>query len=170
MKVGIHAETGLSAIVDWKLGDLRAAGVTFWGYGGSVCHPTHQVQPFVEDAGGAVDVAFVYTPSDPRNAATPASEWSADNSSWGPLPVGVRVTGSKWALVKDRLEACLDSIDLAQYVVARGDSAGRRAPDYIRSRVDKGCFVRDPDPALEPRPVPVVLRGWLVAPWAVFLR
>ena len=52
MKGGPHAGSGWRDIVDWKIGDLQAAGVTFWGYGGSVCHPTRQVQPFAAASSG----------------------------------------------------------------------------------------------------------------------
>ncbi len=170
MKGGPHAGSGWDAIVDWKIGDLRAAGITFWGYGGSVCHPTRQVQPFADAAGGRVEVAMIPTGSDPGNPATVAQEWSADGQQWNPLPEGVRVTGSKWALVMDQLSACEDSIDLGRYTVAVGASTGRLAADYLRARVDKGCFrlTATDEPAAQP--VPVVLHGRLAAPWAVFLR
>lgn len=169
MKGGPHAGSGWADIVDWKVKDLRVAGIAFRGYGGSVCHPTRQVQPFATAAAGEVAVAMIPTGSDPGNLPTVASEWSVDGARWEPLPAGVRVTGSKWALVMDELEPCSVSIDLDEYAVAVGASAGRRASEYLRARVDKGCLTRTM-PVDSSRPVPVVLRGRLTAPWAVFLR
>lgn len=170
MKGGPHAGVEWTGIVEWKIADLRAAGITFWGYGGSICHPTRQVQPFARGANGNVEVAMVPTGSDPGNAPTEAREWSADGFTWGPLPSGVRVTGSKWALVMDELAPCTDSIDLSGYTVAVGAQSGRPATQYLRHRVDKGCFSRAAQPGPPAPPLPVVLRGHLSAPWAVFLR
>ena len=39
MRVGWHAESSWPEIVDWKQRDVADAGVTLWGYGGSVGHP-----------------------------------------------------------------------------------------------------------------------------------
>jgi hypothetical protein len=169
MKGGPHAGAAWGAIVEWKIADLRAAGFTLWGYGGSVCHPIRQVQPFAEAAGNDVAVAMLPTTSDPGNASTEATEMSVDGQDWEPLPAGIRVTGSKWALVLGDLEPCEDTIDLARYEVAVGDKAGTPASAYLRHRVDKGCFRRTAIAApADPRPV--TLRGTLVKPWAVFLR
>lgn len=48
MKVGTHANEGLEAIIARKQREIEEAGVAFWGYGGSTCHPTTMVQPFAE--------------------------------------------------------------------------------------------------------------------------
>jgi hypothetical protein len=170
MKGGPHAESGWDEIVAWKIADLRAAGVTFWGYNGTLCHPVRQVQPFAAAAGGEVAVAMVPTGSDPGIPAWWAREWSVDGVGWSPLPDGVRVSGSKHALVLDRLEPCDDMIDLAAYRVAVGPMTGRPANDYLRHRVDKGCFSRSMDTGTAARLMRVVLRGRLARPWAVFLR
>jgi hypothetical protein len=171
MKGGPHAGSGWGDIVNWKVGDLLTAGVTFWGYGGSVCHPTRQVQPFAQQASVAVEVAMIPTGSDPGNPPTVSTEWSRDGATWEPLPSGVRVTGSKWALVLDSLELCDEKIDLAEYAVAVGAMAGRSATDYLRHRVDKGCFTRARVSSDgRKHELPVVLRGRLTEPWAVFLR
>ena len=46
MKVGTHANEPLDQILDRKLKEIDEAGVAFWGYGGSTCHPVTTVQPF----------------------------------------------------------------------------------------------------------------------------
>jgi hypothetical protein len=56
MKVGVHMGEPWEAIIDRKLAEEQAAGVAYWGYGGSVCHPITQVQPFAMH-GGRVGLA-----------------------------------------------------------------------------------------------------------------
>lgn len=168
MKGGPHAGASWSAIVDWKRADLARAGVTLWGYGGTVCHPLTQVQPFAR-AHRLVEVGMIPTTSDPGNVATIAEAMSRDGTTWDPLPSGITVTGSAHALVLDRLEPCEETIDLGRYVVAIGPKAGTPASAYIRSRVDKACLrLADSSGPVDLRPV--TLRGRLAEPWAVLLR
>lgn len=170
MKAGTHAGLGFGDIAKWKIADLRATGVTFWGYRGTLCHPTRQVQPFAAAADGEIEVAMIPTRSDPGNPALPATAWSADKTIWEPLPDGITVTGSTHALVLSALEHCEDTLDLAMYRVGIGPSAGRPAPDYLRHRIDKACLTQTTPTGPLSHSVPVVLRGRLTAPWAVFLR
>jgi hypothetical protein len=72
MKGGVHASEGWEEIVERKRGEERSAGVILWGYGGTVCHPMTQVQPFAEDAEGAVAVLMIRTPR-PRRWCGPSS-------------------------------------------------------------------------------------------------
>ena len=46
MKVGNHAGENFDAILARKNREREQAGCIFWGYGGTVCHPLMQVQPF----------------------------------------------------------------------------------------------------------------------------
>ena len=169
MKAGPHAGSGWQEIVEWKMGDLLRADVTLWGYGGSLCDPLRQVQPFALEVGTSIEVAMLPTTSNPENAPTVASEMSVDKVKWEPLAEGVNVTGSKCALVLDRLDLCDEVIDLSSYEVAIGPSEGKPAGDYLRHQVDKGCFRRILQPSGDDVR-PVTMRGRLTRPWAVYLR
>ena len=46
MKVGFHGQESLSAVIERKGAEEAALGVAYWGYGGTLCHPTKSVQPF----------------------------------------------------------------------------------------------------------------------------
>jgi len=89
MKVGVHLSEPWEAIVERKLAEERVAGVVYWGYGGSVCHPITQVQPFAEQ-GSPVQVLMIRTRSDFLGTATPAIAASKDGASWEHIPAGVR--------------------------------------------------------------------------------
>lgn len=108
--------------------------------------------------------------SDPGNAATVSTQWSHDGAQWRQLPDGVTVTGSEWALVLDRLEHVAETINLAAYEVAVGAQAARPATEYLRHRVGQGMLRALVGPLRAPAVLPVVLRGRLVEPYAVFLR
>ncbi|HET6403988.1 MAG TPA: hypothetical protein VFH78_05025 [Candidatus Thermoplasmatota archaeon] len=143
MKVGFHADEGLEPILARKRRELEQVGVSFWGYGGRACHPRTQVQPFARSLDGPVWAALVTTPSPFAAEPRLATAFSADGAHWSTLPRGVTVTASEHALVCDALEDVDWTIDLAQHVVAVGPSAGTRASEYVRFRVDKACLRRD---------------------------
>jgi hypothetical protein len=168
MKVGYHAQEHLHSIVQRKRSELRSTGQTWWGYGGSVCNPQKQVHPFARESGGAVTVVFLPTSSRPGNPSEIARSWSLDKAVWSPMPNGINVTGSKYALVLDQLEEVDESIDLARYIVGIGNSIGKPVTDYLRFQCDKACVRRnDASGVRDDRHV--VLRGRLKEPWAVFL-
>jgi hypothetical protein len=168
MKVGSHAQEELRAIVRRKRDELNQTGRTWWGYGGSACNPLKQVQPFSRDNRTSVSVVFLPTRSRPQNRATPAAHWSADGVSWSPVPKGISVTGSKYALVLSDLVEVNDSIDLAHYCVGIGPSEGRLANQYLRFQCDKAC-VRRARITEDSDIRQVVLYGRLASPWAVLL-
>lgn len=59
MKIGRHADETLDSILARKREEFRRTGRTFWGYGGSTCHPLTQVRPFVRtitEQGGRVNL------------------------------------------------------------------------------------------------------------------
>lgn len=49
MKYGVHAGHTVEEIIARKSEEYHRTGKMFWGYGGTICHPTKQVQPFVRD-------------------------------------------------------------------------------------------------------------------------
>jgi hypothetical protein len=148
MKVGMHARETLEVILDRKQKEFEQSGSIFWGYGGSTCHPIKRVQPFVRSRilEGIDEVFLLMEPimslADPQLA--PAKEFSSDGIVWKPIPKGIRVTGSKYALVLDEIMPATLTFDPREYVVAEGASAGKFATDYLRGRSDKGVFSRAP--------------------------
>jgi hypothetical protein len=157
MKVGFHAGEEWNEIIARKQGEISSTGVTFWGYGGSACHPLRQVQPFAHQCEGDVLVTMLWTGSRPLSPSRTADEISVDGEHWQPLPPAVRITGSKWALV------------LGAYEIGVGPSGGKPASAYLRGQSDKAC-VRRSAVRTKPDPRAVVARGQLAEPWAVFLR
>ena len=92
IKVGVHMGEPGEAIIDRKLAEEQAAGVAYWGYGGSVCHPITQVQPFAMH-GGPVSVFMTRTTSDFLGSSAWATAATGDGRSWEPLPQGVCTSG-----------------------------------------------------------------------------
>lgn len=70
----------------------------------------------------------------------PAREYSDDGATWHPLPDGMSVIGSRYALVLDEIEPANIEIDLDRYVVGIGHSYGKSAAEYLQGRIDKGCL------------------------------
>ena len=48
MKIGYHAYEKIDDIIKRKLKEEEEAGMVFWGYGGSFCHPINQIRPFIK--------------------------------------------------------------------------------------------------------------------------
>lgn len=176
MKVGMHAKESLDVILARKRKEFDKAGRIFWGYGGGTCHPTKQVQPFVKSKilAGEKEIYLlmesINSLADP--VIKPAREYSVDNITWEPIPSGITVTGSKYALVLDEIITTTLEIDPREYAVGIGESTGKHAIEYMKGRVDKGCFSISDKPA----PIPVSKRhkvslmAKLQAPYAVFVR
>jgi hypothetical protein len=61
MKIGTHAQEPLERIIERKRRELSSAGKILWGYGGTTCHPTRSVRPFVSaqaEAGRTVNLVM----------------------------------------------------------------------------------------------------------------
>ena len=154
MKVGIHAREPLEEIIERKLQEIKDTGRSFWGYGGSTCHPTTMVQPFAAEQEALRNP--IYLVMQKMNSNHWAEPVRADEFS---------VNGRDWEV---ELE-----LPLARANVALGKSQGKSATDYISGRVDKACLTLDgndlplaPD---EPR-MQIGLVAKLESPYAVFLR
>jgi hypothetical protein len=178
MKVGNHADEEWEAILERKQREIRDAGQSFWGYGGTACHPTNQVQPFarltVRQRGG---VFLVMEHIDSRAAPEilPATEFSADGVNWQPIPAGINVTGSRYALVLDEILPGRLDLPLNQYEVGVGPSAGTPAEKYLQGRIDKGCFVKSKESRSHNVANGKMIRkvgftAKLVEPYAVYVR
>jgi hypothetical protein len=143
MKVGTHARETLDDIIRRKTREIEEAGVAFWGYGGSTCHPQTMVQPFARDyQERGQTVTLCMHPMDSKHFAHPlrADEFSIDGIKWEIIPAAIRVLGSRYALVIKNLRK--DSFDLPLDLtqVAVGNSMGTSGSKYIKGRVDKACL------------------------------
>ncbi len=82
MKIGTYAGEPLKDIVARKQEEERSAGCFYWGYGGTLCQPLTQVQPFAEEARelGATPVAVLIASASRSALAThQAAEHSIDH-------------------------------------------------------------------------------------------
>ena len=176
MKVGTHAQESLAEIVSRKTQEIAAAGFAFWGYGGNTCHPQAMVQPFAQSYERRGSVIYLCMQKmDSRHFAVPlsADEYSADGREWLPVPQGVEVRGSRYALVVKDLRYEALELDLSATRVATGNSQGRRGNEYVRGRVDKACLeltevgraVAGSDDVVH-----VDLVAELISPYAVYVR
>jgi hypothetical protein len=174
MKIGVHAQEPIEKIIDRKMREYRDAGVIFWGYGGNTCHPRTIVQPFAkEHAHRGNEIVLVMHKMTSKHDVEPtlAKEYSDDGVNWHPVPAGVNVAGSRYALVLDQLQLVEFDINLQDLTVAMGACRGTEASKYIHGRVDKGCFeVKEAQahPAVEMKHIDLYAR--LKEPYAVFLR
>jgi len=173
MKVGTHAQESLENIVARKTREIEAAGVAFWGYGGSTCHPQTMVQPFARAFDGTIYLCMQPMNSQHFAEQVPADEYSVDAMQWLPVPPGISVLGSRYALVVKNLRLQAFQLPLARTKVALGNSKGMTGSQYIRGRVDKACLEIAEESALPPAEQGVVDIGLvadLVAPYAVYVR
>jgi hypothetical protein len=177
MKVGLHAQESIEDIIARKQKEFEKTGSIFWGYGGSTCHPLTMVQPFAKqvEANGE-EVLIIMQKMNSKHTAPPevAKEYSDDGVNWQPVPEGIEVRGSRFALVLDELRIEEFPIDLGELEVGVGPSRGRRADKYLMNQADKGCFLYMPRAtpvAPEERILkPIGLVARVKAPYAVFVR
>jgi hypothetical protein len=177
MKVGNHASETLDVILERKRREIADEGIAFWGYGGSTCHPTTVVQPFArsfEADGGTIYLCMEPMESKHFAPSVRAQEFSTDGISWQPIPAGINVTGSRYALVIKSLRVENFPLCLAQTRVAIGNRKGTVGDKYISGRVDKACLEITDSPArngsneISTRPIGLVAE--IVKPYAVFVR
>lgn len=177
MKIGVHAQESLDSIIKRKLQEIRDEGMAFWGYGGNTCHPASMVQPFAatQHARGK-PIYLVMQKMQSNHMAPPvrSDEFSVDGKVWQPVPKGIHVRGSRFALAIRNLEEADFVLPLSRTHVAQGRTQGRNGALYVSGRVDKACLelddtVRVP-PAPEEKVAPIGLVAELCEPYAVFLR
>lgn len=176
MKVGSHAGETWDQILERKNAEYKKTGQIFWGYGGPTLHPVNQVQPFARtriQAGASVYVLMQFIDSHADPEIAPATEYSADAVTWKPIPDGILVTGSRYALVLDEIRPGDLEIVLDEYQVALGNSRGKSAADYLQGHIDKACLVRGAElkPKVEaPKIRKVSFVARLLEPYAVLLK
>lgn len=173
MKVGFHGQEDLSQIVCRKAAELHTHGVCFWGYGGTVCHPTKAILPYISSlpaSNRGIHAYFVVTPSPFVSTQGDASEYSVDGINWKPIQSSVRVSASRYALVLDAIEECDIEVNLRDYRVAIGPSMGRTLDLYLVGRVDKAIAVYNPSGSTDRITLRARFRARLASPYAILLR
>lgn len=177
MKYGVHAGHRVDKILTRKKSDLARFGWFLWGYGGTLCHPTKQVQPFAHETAASnsdLYLAMPFTPSAFDGDAWQAQEFSATGNDWKRLPDGMEVYGSSKAVYCTDLVECSLPLHLDEYEIAVGPSRGRRLSEYIGNRIDKGCARRISSGAsvATSQSVPVVINLLckVASPYAVLLK
>lgn len=177
MKVGNHAGESFEQIIERKRQEIEIAGRSFWGYGGNTLHPTKHAQPFarmhIKEQG---NIYLFMEPMDSKAdpAILQAKQFSVDGQKWESIPDGIKVTGSRYALVLDEILPEDLTFPVDDYSVGIGPSQGRVASEYIKGRVDKGCFTRRSKPITMPtesrntRHIGFVAN--LTEPFSVFLK
>lgn len=173
MKFGYHALENEKDIVCRKREEFKRGGKIFWGYGGTLCHPINQVRPFVIkmlSEGIKVYLAMSFTKSKPQMTGEECKMFSVDNKNWEDVPSGIKVTGSKYAIVCSQLQDCYIRLNLDSYQVAIGPSKGKVASQYIGFRVDKGCLQKLDYDGISHHEVSIQLVAEIVEPYAVILK
>jgi hypothetical protein len=176
MKVGRHAGETFEDIIKRKRREYAAAGRIFWGYGGGTMHPVYKVQPFASmkiKEGKHITLVMQEIISNHPDTEVYATEFSRDGETWEPVPEGIKVRGSRYALVLDEIEDGDLNIDLADYRVGVGPSEGKVASEYVKGRVDKGCLDRTGPPntnEVSSKIVQATYFAHLREPYAVLLR
>ena len=148
MKVGQHAGEDFDTIIQRKVKEIETTGISFWGYGGPTCHPTRQIQPFAKriiEKNGNVYLCMVKINSFSNPDVLPATMFSVDGIKYDAIPEGIKVIGSRYAIVLDEIIPEEIEIPLSSYEVAYGRSRGRLAIDYIKGHVDKACLEFNPE-------------------------
>lgn len=142
MKYGVHASEDVESIVVRKMQEVQVAKKMFWGYGGVLCHPLKQVQPFLREncsKGEKTYLLLSETLSRFDNTPSEAGFYSFNKIEWDSVPKGIKILGSKYAIICKNIIVCDFFIDLANYVIPIGNSKGKILSDYMRGRVDKAC-------------------------------
>ncbi len=173
MKFGYHALENEDDIIKRKIKEFQKEKMLFWGYGGSICHPLNQVQPFLKWSHSIDKRVFLlmsFTPSKPQMDVTLAREYSVDGEVWNPIPKGIKVTGSKYALVCNELKEVDFDINLSNYKVAIGASKGKLASNYVKFRVDKGCFVKHLNEDKDNSNLNIRLMAEIISPYSVMVK
>ena len=177
MRVGSHAGESFETILERKQRELQDAGRIFWGYGGTTLHPIKHVQPFAKlwvQKEGQINILMEPIDSRADPDVLPANEFSIDGITWKPIPQGIVVTGSRYAIVLDEIKPGELNLNLGEFEVGIGPSRGRNAAGYVRGRVDKGCFVASlPEfelSGVQPQPITIGFQARLIDPYAVMLR
>ncbi len=178
MKVGDHAGETWEQVIKRKRQEKKDAGMIFWGYGGSACHPLTQVRPFVKmsiESGNLPILVMQRIKSNWDQGGYTAEQYSEDGVNWKDIPRGIKVIGSRYAMVLDEVFPGDFMFDPAEFEVGIGPSRGKQADEYLSGRTDKACLVRSREAPSTERVAAEMEKDTgfyakLLAPYAVMLR
>ena len=142
MKYGTHANEPPDTIIKRKINEVNLYGYTFWGYGGTSCHPLNQILPFIKmnfERGEETYLVLSRINTVWNGNSTNASFFSFNNKDWLPIPKEHSIRGSKFAIICRSFEECSYTIDLSSYRVPVGNSQGQLLSNYICGMNTKGC-------------------------------
>lgn len=171
MKCGTHASEKIEDIFKRKKEEEQKNGYIYWGYGGTLCHPLNQAQPFC-NYNEKVYLLLTPTNSELNNEPKKSKYFSINNKTWKNIDTNVNVYGSKYALVIKNLQKCDFEIDLSNYEIAIGNSKGKNLADYLNGRVDKACAIKRKYSNLstELKKIKIVMIAELINPYSVFVK
>lgn len=173
MKAGYHTDETLDEIIRRKILEEKRCGVVYWGYNGVLCHPHNQIIPFVRSAleyGEKPKLLLSVTPSKFQREKCIAKEYSIDGEHWLPFPKEALLTGCRYSVVCRNFRPVNFALDIGQYRVAIGRSAGRILNDYFKFRTDKACATLDNTLKGGSKLLKIAYEADLVEPYAVFIR
>lgn len=176
MRVGIHARESLQEIFARKSAEIDKVGYTFWGYGGSSCHPVTIVQPFAKQRAMADMPVFLcmeeMTSEHYFGEPLAAAEFSEDGRVWQAVPDEIRVLGSRYALKIRNLRVEAFDLPLEDTRIPVGTSSGRSGDHFVRDRIDKACLVVEPGAGLTRSSShrQISLIADILSPYAMLLR
>lgn len=168
MKCGTHASEKIEQIYSRKKQEEINIGYFYWGYGGTLCHPLNQVQPFCENK-EKVYLLLTPTISELNNEPNRSEKYSLDKIEWKNIDSAINVLGSKYAIVASKLQKCDFEIDLSDYEIAIGNSKGKKLGDYFKGRIDKACAIKTFKKDNKIQKVKIVMIAELRYPYSVFV-
>lgn len=146
MKYGAHAGESSDNIIERKQRELKETGQVFWGYGGTLCHPINQIHPFLNENrenNQKTYLVLVKTKKEMENGNNKIQDrlnlYSENKVDWYPIPIGINVTGSKYAIICKSFDICSLDIDLSLYRIPFGSSQGCRLSNYLGWRKNRAC-------------------------------
>lgn len=169
MKCGTHAGEKINDIFNRKKKEEKDNGFIYWGYGGTLCHPLNQVQPFCKNS-KKVYLLLTPTNSELNNEPKKSNYFSIDNKIWNNIDTKINVFGSKYALVINNLQKCDFYINLSEYEIAIGNSKGKNLAEYLNGRVDKACASKINNTNEEIRKIKIVMVAELLNPYSIFVK
>lgn len=174
MVAGPHSGFSLQHIFSVKRTEEFIHGRFFWGYAGTLCHPS-KVNAFVlsclEAGMGPPKVLLASTSSKYYSLIDRVREYSTSGDIYTALPEDVVLTGCKYAITARNITEVNCEVDLNKYAVATGGKVGKPLGEYIRYRVNKACAsLANTDLCLPPHYRKLAYVADLVEPYCVFLR
>ena len=169
LRVGVRPAQRWREAVEAKMTEEKAFSIAQWCYGGHLCDPLLEVQPFARASRGPVSVLFMGTEGDWDPPTALATSRSADGKTWLPIPDGVLAAGRNALILRD-FRPSEERFDLPSYEVGLGPNAGVPLTKYFRGRVDKACARRTAEPKEPVHLVQLVARAQLASPFAALLR